>query len=466
MKNILFILTDDQRYNTIAALGNPDIRTPNMDRLVREGASFTQAHIPGGTSGAVCMPSRAMLNTGRTLFHLQEEGQDIPPEHTCMGEAFRAAGYETFGTGKWHNGPPAYSRSFSCGDNVFFGGMWDHWNVPTCYYDPIGEYDNVINFVMNFSFQNQPIEIHCDTFHPGKHSSELMSDTAMDYLGRRRQNPTQPFFLYLSYLAPHDPRTMPKEFLEMYDPEKLALPGNFMAEHPFPFGVEGIRDEVLAPYPRTEKEIRRHLAEYYGMISHLDHEIGRVLAKLEETGELDNTIIVLTGDNGLALGCHGLMGKQNLYDHSVRVPLVMRGPGIPAGESFEQFVYLLDIFPTLCELAGVPVPDSVEGKSFARVFSDPGFSIRDSLYFAYNDLLRGVKDRQYKLIEYRNGASQTQLFDLLSDPEEVENLAGRLEHRETLARMRGLLWAYRDSWEADHPYSQAFWGPWAHAALI
>lgn len=154
MKNILFILTDDQRYNTITACGNPDIKTPNMDRLVREGTCFSHAFIPGGTSGAVCMPSRAMLNTGRTLFHLKGEGQSIPADHTCMGEVFRQAGYETFGTGKWHNGTEAYARSFSCGDNIFFGGMWDHWNVPTCCYDPTGQYDNEVNFVVNFFQEN------------------------------------------------------------------------------------------------------------------------------------------------------------------------------------------------------------------------------------------------------------------------------------------------------------------------
>lgn len=458
MKNILFILTDDQRYNTIAACGNPDIQTPTMDRLVREGTCFTHAHIPGGTSGAVCMPSRAMLNTGRTLFHLEGEGQSIPEDHICMGEAFRNAGYETFGTGKWHNGPPAYSRSFSCGDNVFFGGMWDHWNVPTCYYDPTGQYDNVINFVVNFSGNNQPFQVNCDKFNPGKHSSELLSDTAITYLQNREKNPSdQPFLLYLAYLAPHDPRTMPEEFKKMYDPEKITLPKNYMTEHPFLFGVEDIRDEVLAAYPRREAEVRRHLAEYYGMISHLDHEIGRVIEQLEKMGELENTIIVLTGDNGLAVGCHGLMGKQNLYDHSVRVPLLMRGPGIPAGEVRDQYVYLLDIFPTLCELNDVEIPASVEGKSFASVLRDPSVTTRETLYFAYNDMLRAVKDDRYKLIEYRTTTRRTQLFDLQNDPDELCNLAEQPEYAPTISRLRELLLSYRDSWESEHPYSKTFW---------
>ena len=456
-KNVLFILTDDQRYNTVAACGNRDIYTPVMDWLVEEGTCYTQAHIPGGTSGAVCMPSRAMLNTGRTVFHLQGEGQDIPKEHICMGEAFRQAGYETFGTGKWHNGTSAYARSFSCGDNIFFGGMWDHWNVPVCDHDPTGEYDNVIDFVMNFTHNNKPSRIHCDRFQPGKHSSTLLADTAIRYLEQRKGPHECPFFLYLAYLAPHDPRTMPERFKKMYDPDRISLPANYREEHPFLYGVEKIRDEVLADYPRKEKEVRRHLAEYYGMISHLDYEIGRVISKLKEIGELDDTIIVLTGDNGLAVGCHGLMGKQNLYDHSIRVPLILRGPGIPKGQRRDQYVYLLDIFPTLCELNGISIPDSVEGISFAKTLEDASVYPRKSLYFVYNDMIRAVKDQRYKMIEYRNTTYQTQLFDLKEDPDETVNLAEKLEYAEKVDELRELLFTYRDSWEADHVYSKTFW---------
>ena len=128
--NILLFFADDQRFDTIRALGNNEIITPNLDTLVERGTAYTNASIMGGTSGAICMPSRAMLMTGRTLFHLDREGQDIPLAHTMMGEALRSADYRTFGTGKWHNGRSAYARSFSHGDRVFFGGMSDHFKVP------------------------------------------------------------------------------------------------------------------------------------------------------------------------------------------------------------------------------------------------------------------------------------------------------------------------------------------------
>ncbi len=453
-KNVLFVLADDQRFNTIHALGNPDVSTPTLDALIARGTTFTQAHIPCGTSGAVCMPSRAMLNTGRTLFHLEGEGQNIPTEHTMMPETFKANGYDCFGTGKWHNGPPAFTRGFTCGENVFFGGMWDHWNVPTCHYDETGEYDNVVDFVMDFFYNNKPTKIHCDKFNPGKHSSELLTDSALDYLKNREGE--DPFYLYLAYLAPHDPRTMPDKFKDMYDPEKITLPENCANEHPFLFGVETIRDEELCPYPRTEASLKKELAEYYGMISHLDHELGRVFAELEAQNLLEDTIVVFAADNGLAIGSHALMGKQNHYEESVRVPLIFAGPDIDAGKQVDQYVYLLDIFPTLCEMTGMEIPTSVEGKSFYPMFENPAHVTRDSLFFAYNDMLRSVKKDGFKLIEYCNTATETQLFDVVNDPCEMKNLAA--ECPEKVAELRALLQEYRANWEdGDHRYSASYW---------
>lgn len=453
--NILFLLTDDQRYNTIHALGNDEIMTPNMDELVRSGTAFTHAHIPGGTSGAVCMPSRAMINTGRTLFHLQGEGQNIPEDHITLGETLKKSDYFCYGIGKWHNGAPSFTRSFTQGKNAFFGGMWDHWNVPTCYYDPTGKYDNVINFVMNFYGNNKPTKIHCDKFNPGVHSSKLLSDTAISFLDEYTGE--QPFFLYTAYLAPHDPRTMPDEYKNMYDPEKITLPVNFQEQH-FEFGVSDIRDELLAPYPRTEKEVKKQIAEYYGMITHLDHEIGRVIDSLKQNGLYENTIIILAGDNGLAIGNHGLMGKQNHYEHSIRVPLVISGPGIPKGQIRDQYVYLMDIYPTICDIIGIEAPDSVEGKSFKKCIEDKDYEIRKDLYFAYNNLIRSVKDKHCKLIMYRNCADRMQLFDLDKDPMETTDLIDDLSYKEEKESLLELLNEYRISWDDEkHPMGADFW---------
>lgn len=457
MPNILFLFADDQRFDTIAALGNEDIHTPHIDELVRSGTSFTHAHIPGGTCGAVCMPSRAMLHSGKTLFHLEKHGASIPSGHVLLGEVLQQAGYRTFGTGKWHNGTSSYARSFTDGGEIFFGGMADHWNVPACSYDPTGKYDKKAKQI-RCAFVNNKVTVNiCDHIHPGKHSTELFCRSAADWLDQYRED--DPFFMYISFMAPHDPRSMPDRFLNMYDPEKIRLPANYMEEHPFHYGEQRERDELLAAYPRTENEIRRHIREYYGMISHLDDEIGNVLDALKRSGKYEETIIVFAADNGLALGQHGLMGKQNNYEHSVRVPLILTGPGIPTNEIRDSYVYLLDIFPTLCDMIGIDIPETVEGISFMPSIHHPGIPARETLYFAFTDKIRAVKDRKYKLIEYRYGGSEwTQLFDLEEDPMEMNNLFGRQEYSSVIMDLRNKLLEYKEAWgDEAHPVGRNYW---------
>ena len=458
--NILVFFTDDQRFDTIAALGNDVIHTPNIDKLVKRGTTFTQAHIPCGTHGAVCMPSRAMLHTGRTLFHLHDSGSSIPTEHTMLGEALRTEGYHTWGAGKWHNGREAFNRGFEDGDEIMFGGMADHWNVPAYHYDPSGKYETRLAEIRNpTEFGNNRINWReADHIHSGQHSSDILCSAGADFI--RSQSGDKPFFAYIALLAPHDPRTMPKQFLDMYPPEDMSLPPNFMGAHPFDNGALRIRDEMLAEFPRTPEEIKQHNAEYYAMITHLDNEFGKVMQALDEKGLTENTIVVFAGDNGLAVGQHGLMGKQNCYEHSVHVPLVFAGPGIPEDQRSEAFVYLLDIFRTLCELTNTPVPASVEGKSLVKAMHDADESIRDTLYFAYVSSQRAVKNRTHKLIEYavRDRERQTQLFDLASDPWELNNLVGEPGSDGIIADLRRELARYRVEWETGHTERSArFW---------
>jgi len=456
--NVVFFFTDDQRFDTIRALGNEEIVTPTMDGLVQRGTAFTHAHIAGGTSPAVCMPSRAMLHSGRTLFHIQAAGQQIPKEHTTLGQAFRESGYRTFGTGKWHNGRESYHRSFSHGDEIFFGGMADHWNVPAYHFDPTGKYEATCPIVDDPARSNQVRHRQCDHIHAGKHSSELIADAAIQFI--QSQSADAPFFMYVSFLAPHDPRTMPKQYLQMYDPAKVKLPPNFMPEHPFDNGELRVRDEMLASFPRTPEEVRRHIAEYFAMITHLDAQIGRVMKALEDKGVLGDTILVLAGDNGLAVGQHGLFGKQSCYDHSLRVPLIFAGPGIPQSTRTDAFAYLFDIFPTLCDLTGIRVPSTVEGASLVQAMCDPSVKVRDTLYFAYTDKHRAVRDRRFKLVHYVvNGRhSMTQLFDLQQDPWELSNLAPDRAHADHLAHLRREMARFRDAWDDPKTeWGQRFW---------
>lgn len=474
--NVLFLLADDQRFDTLAALGNPDIHTPNLDRLATMGTTFTRAHIMGGTCGAVCMPSRAMLHTGKTVFHLERKGETIPHGHTLMGEWFLKHGYRTFGTGKWHNGTQSYTRSFSDGGEIFFGGMNDHWNVPACAFRPNGDYPEPVEHESRWHL-GMPLYRHEQRWdHIGaRHSTDLFADTAAGFLEKQGD---APFFCYVSYMAPHDPRTMPEQYRALYDAGRLQLTDNILPCHPFDNGDMTTRDETLAPWPRTPQLVRRHLAEYYAMISHLDDQLGRLMQVLEDKGLLENTIIVYSGDNGLALGQHGLFGKQSVYDHSVRVPLLMAGPGVPRDQKRDALCYLSDCFPTLCELCGIGIPSTVETLSLLPAIQH-GRPVRNDLLMAYQNLARSVQHGSYKLIEwYRDesnpeiqypipsncpegagtkpsiplsgkGTRLTQLFNTEDDPCEMRNLAADPAFADQLADLRRRLKRWQN--EIDDP---------------
>src|SRR5262249_15932231 len=159
------------------------------------------------------------------------------------------------------------------------------------------------------------------------------------------RNDPRPFFLYLAFANPHDPRVADRKYLDQYDRDRLSLPRNFLPIHPFDNGELTVRDEQLLPWPRTEADGRRTHREYYTTVTGLDDHIGRLIQALRDLGQLDNTLVVFSADQGIAIGSRGLLGKQNLYDHSMKSPLVVAGPGVPHGQS-DALVYLFDIYPT------------------------------------------------------------------------------------------------------------------------
>ncbi|HQU45217.1 MAG TPA: sulfatase-like hydrolase/transferase, partial [Pirellulales bacterium] len=250
---------------------------------------------------------------------------------------------------------------------------------------------------------------------PGKE----ITDAAIEFL--TKQTGEKPFLMYLAFANPHDPRVVNREDRAKYLDADMPLPGNYLPLHPFDNGELTVRDERLAPWPRQPDEIRRQLADYYGVITHLDREIGRVLAALREAGQYDNTIIVFSSDHGLALGSHGLMGKQSLYEHSMKSPLIFAGPGIAHGES-DAFVYLYDIFPTLCDLAKIDMPAAIDGQSFAGIVRGQPEQARDTVFLAYREVQRAVRQADWKLIRYPK-INETQLFNLRDDSDERHNLA-------------------------------------------
>jgi arylsulfatase A-like enzyme len=417
--NVVFILSDDQRPDTIRALGNTHIKTPHLDRLVQSGFTATHTFCMGSTVGAVCIPSRAMILSGRSLYRATSgtNSATIPRRAALWPEEFRKAGYETIGIGKWHNDRASYARCFTTGGPIFFGGMSAHTAVPVQSFDPTGRYDtNRQHFTNRFS-------------------SALFAEAAVRAI---RQQTTKPFVLYLAFTAPHDPRTAPAEFAKLYDPAKVPLPGNYLPEHPFDNGQLKGRDEELLPWPRTEEAVRKELAAYYAMITHMDQQIGRVLATLKETGKAHNTIVVFTSDHGLALGSHGLLGKQNMYDHSVRAPLILAGPGIPSDRRSEALCYSYDIFPTLCQLTGLPIAETVEGKSLVPIMQGRNEGARDVIFGAYRDVQRMVRTDRWKFIYYPK-VDRTQLFDVKADPEELHDLSASTKHSRTLGQLRSRL---------------------------
>ncbi len=396
--NILFIFSDDQRWDTIGALGNPQIKTPNLDSLVERGFHFNNAYCMGSMVGAVCLPSRTMLITGRSLWHIPENprSKQAPPGVPLLPTVLREAGYVTFHCGKIGN---------SC------------------------------------TFGNAAFDVNIETQGRTGDSAAENADYALDFLAKH--DGQKPFFMYLAPPVPHDPCLAPRRFFDLYDPEQLALSKNFMPRHPFDNGELKVRDELLAAHPRSPAEMRQHLAGYYATISHLDHEVGRVLQAVDDRGWMKNTIVIFSSDQGLAVGGrHGLMGKQNLYEH-VKPPLVFAGPGIPRGQS-DALVYLFDLFPTICELAGAKTPHVAEGRCLMPNVRNPSVPGWPYLLGAYKDCQRMIRDARWKLLEYRAGeARNAQLFNLESDPDELNNLADdpkfaaerlRLEHLLTKAR--------------------------------
>ena len=433
--NVLFLLTDDQRPDTIHALGNATIDTPHLDALVRAGTTFTRAV----TAHPLCYPSRAEILTGCTGFtNGLPYGSGLNPKLVLWPEAMRRAGYHTCYTGKWHTPGKPTTRGYDLSRGLYAGGGGAE-NTPAL--DPRGR---AITGYRGWVFQEDDGRKYPERgvgLTPD--ISRRFADAAIEFLtSRRAAKDERPFFLHVNFTAPHDPRLLPPGYETRYDPAKMTLPANFKPEHPFDHGNARGRDEVLLPFPRTPEDIRTELAVYYALISDLDSQVGRVLATLEVSGEAENTIVIYSSDHGLALGSHGLTGKQNMYEHTIGVPLVMRGPGIPKNVRNPAQCYLRDLYPTVCELAGVPVPDTVEATSVAPVLRGEKQQIHDAVVTYFADSQRAIRTDRFKLIRYPK-INREQLFDVVNDPDELRNLASDPAHAATVAELRTRLAAWQ-----------------------
>ena len=319
--NIIFLIADDHRYEFIGINGCADVGTPNLDALGRRGTIFDEAHCQGSMHPAVCVPSRASLMTGRNIFASScnptaddyTTGQSecaaftIPADLPTFPQRLRDAGYVTHAIGKWHNDRAAFARSFSSGDRIFFGGMSDHDKVPLNAFDPTGVYGTG------------------DVHYEDGLSTDLFAELGPPLPAAQHcRRAVLPLCRVHRAARPAHPAAASI----VVSPDAVTLSDNVLPSHPFDNGDALVRDETLESFPRSRDALRRHLADYYGMIAHLDAAIGSILATAGEMGLLDDTVVVYTADHGLALGQNGLMGKQNLYEHSLHVPLMMAGPGI------------------------------------------------------------------------------------------------------------------------------------------
>jgi len=409
--NVLLLLADDLAVGAVGAFGGENAHTPNLDALASRGTRLTGIYCMGSQHGAVCVPSRAMLMSGRDLPRVANNLQGAP----VLPELLRRQGYATFMSGKWHNGKPALRRAFPGARAVFIGGMCDHFQVPL-----VDISDGTIK-------QLQPSQ---------DHSSQLFADAAIEFIKSRRADDPQPFFAYVAFTAPHDPRDPPPSWLRRLDHlEAPPLPVSFRGQHGLDLGgpTMTVRDEKLLGWPRRARLVREQLIEYRALVAHLDQQIGRILGQLAASGHADDTLVVFASDHGLALGSHGLLGKQSLYEHSMRSPVVLAGPGVPANVRRDGLGYVHDLFATICSVAGAEAPAQAEARSLWPLVQGEAGG-REELLLLYAKTQRAIRDDRFKLIRLPQ-IDRTLLFDLLLDPHELHDRAEEPAHAATLARL-------------------------------
>ncbi len=440
--NIVFILTDDQRWDYMGCMGHPFLKTPHIDRLAAEGALFNNAFC----TTSLCSPSRATFLTG-TYAHTHgvtnNRGREYNPEVTpSFPQVLQAAGYNTGYIGKWHQ---AYHDEPRPG--------FDYW----------------LSFVGQGSYFDQQLNENGRRFEKTGYTTEVLSDYAVEYIER---NSEQPFCLILSHKAVHEPFLPPPRHAEAYAGESLPEPPNYRDDFAGKAAWQRRRVRDWTRY--RSSEVRSNAVpdavavkpwedpahwwnqgekwlNYNRCINAIDDSVGRVIAALEAQGVLDDTIIAFASDNGYFLGEHGRHDKRMPYDEAMRVALVMRYPRIgPQGATIGGLALNLDLAPTFLDLAGVPIPDTVQGLSLRPLLEGKTSRVRDDIFYEYwveltHHIPRTVcvRTEDWKYIEYPDLNDIDELYHLKSDPAELHNLSQAPEHaekkREMKARLQRLL---------------------------
>ncbi|MDQ8196266.1 sulfatase-like hydrolase/transferase [Coraliomargarita sp. SDUM461004] len=423
--NVLFIFSDDQVYEAIGAYGLIDIDTPNLDRLANEGTSFSKAYNMGAWTGAICRASRSSMNSGRFIWQAEAASQAIGKgELQSWSQLMAERGYETYMSGKWHVPEVSVPKVFDHTGTVR-GGMPKQ--TPSGYNRP----KNAVDYEKGW----KPWDTSKGGYWlGGKHWSEVLADEGVGFIEMAAKK-ERPFFMYLAFNAPHDPRQAPKEYIDRYPLERIQVPENFVPQYADQGnkGVPIIRDEKLMPFPRTEYAVKVNRQEYYALITHMDEQIGRILAALDASGKADNTWIIFTSDHGLSLGHHGLVGKQNMYEDAMAAPFIVWGPGVKSGQKLDTPIYIQDAMATALDIGG-EVPEGIDFKSVLPLLNGSSEQIHDSIYGAYIDTQRMLLQDGWKLIAYPK-LKKVKLFNLEKDPQEMHDLSQNPEYAERLQMM-------------------------------
>jgi arylsulfatase A-like enzyme len=421
--NILVILTDDQRFDSLGYSGNPLIKTPNLDRLAREGTFFSNAFVVT----AMCCPSRATLLTGQYWWRhgVRTNYQDLPKTIDTWPLALRRVGYRTLFVGKWHLGEwangPSIGPSHSFEDSI---------NVKIT---PGGKIEE-----LSFNGKDKPLSGNL---------IETLTDGAIDLI---RQHRDSHFAMLLAYTAPHPPHRVPPQMATMYGDIVFPLPKTYLVEWPkMPRLVQmsKFNTDTLRRLYVPEKNWRNTILGYARMVSAIDGNVGRILNELETLGLTNKTLVVFTSDHGVLQGEHGLGGKNLMHEESIRVPLILRLPGtIPSGKTENALARNIDLASSLIDVAGVDIPVEMQGKSLLRLTEKSSLWDDDLFYCSgrgSNDqpfgppFVMGIRTRDHKLMVYADG--EHQIFDLKSDPFEEIDLAdtpmGKKMHQSLLPRL-------------------------------
>ncbi|EDM25915.1 choline sulfatase [Lentisphaera araneosa HTCC2155] len=436
--NFLFVFADDMSLDTIGAMQRYNCKTPHLDKLMASGASFNRAYNMGAWGGAVCVASRAMLNSGLFVNKAQKGINEFPH----WSEIMKENGYKTYMTGKWH--VPGQPRFDVVRDAR--GGMpkGSGYNRPK-------DMDDYLNGWKPWD------KAQGGFWSGGTHWSEVVGNHGVDFINEAAKD-DKPFFMYIAFNATHDPRQAPKEFIDMYPLDSIEVPKSYLSNYPYDeeMGCNpvGLRDERLMPSPRTEFAVKVHRQEYFALATHMDREIGRIFDALEKSGMKDNTYVIFTADHGLSVGHHGLVGKQNMYDHSMQVPFFIAGPGIKAEQEFNIPIYLQDAMATTLDLAKIAKPKHVQFNSVMPLIEGTKKVQYAPIYGKYTHTQRMIQDGDFKLIVYPT-IKVSRLYNTAKDPLEMKDLAKNPEYaakiQELTGKLKKLMKDMNDDMDLDNP---------------